>query len=341
MREIIWHKILQKTTFSRLINLSQVATGLILSTTKREAISFGIPPVLQIEPTNSCNLKCPLCDSGNGAMKRKKGNFDLHLFKKILDEIGKKVWLILFYHQGEPFISPDFLAAVRAANKLGIYTNTNTNGHYMSAKVAAETVHSGLDSLILSYDGINQESYAKYRQNGNLEKVRQSVKNLVEAKKRFNSKTPYILLQCLIHKYNEHTRDIIRKQGQDMEVDRVLFKNIQVNSFEDAVEWLPKNENFKRYKIAENRLENKKSGTFFCPRPWTTSLINWDGRVVPCCFDKNATHVMGDLNQENFTKLWRNDKYTRFRKEFLTAEQMAPMCKNCHQGKGIWINDKN
>ena len=43
---------------------------------------LGYPLTLMVEPTNICNLKCPLCPTGRGLIKRPKGFLNLNNFMK-------------------------------------------------------------------------------------------------------------------------------------------------------------------------------------------------------------------------------------------------------------------
>ena len=53
-----------------------------LSWMTHRPIVWGRPFMLMVEPTNFCNLKCPLCPSGNGEMRRPRGNYGLGGFQK-------------------------------------------------------------------------------------------------------------------------------------------------------------------------------------------------------------------------------------------------------------------
>jgi radical SAM protein with 4Fe4S-binding SPASM domain len=69
---------------------------------------------------------------------------------------------------------------------------------------------------------------------------------------------------------------------------------------------------------------------------WHSCVITWDGRVVPCCFDKDAHHVLGDLRTHSFSELWRSDAYNDFRRQLLTARSSIEMCRNCSEGSPVW-----
>ena len=51
-----------------------------------------------------------------------------------------------------------------------------------------------------------------------------------------------------------------------------------------------------------------------CYRLWTNPVISWDGKVLPCCFDKDAEYVMGDLNKQTFEEIWKGSEYNAFQR---------------------------
>ena len=73
---------------------------------------FGLPESIFIEPTNTCNLKCPLCPTGSGKMKRRKGFLSFENFKKIIDEIGDYIYYLTLTNYGEPFLNKNILKII-------------------------------------------------------------------------------------------------------------------------------------------------------------------------------------------------------------------------------------
>jgi len=252
--------------------------------------------------------------------------------------LGDDVFFLLLYHQGEPYLNPHFLEFVKLAKAKNIYCTTSTNGHYFDEETVNATIDSGLDSMIVSLDGVTQESYERYRVNGKLDKVLEGVRRFAEIKKRRKSKTPLIALQFLVMKHNEGELPAIRKLARELGADRLLIKNIEVHSVQEAREWLPADEKFRRYRFDGEKLIVKNSDKKSCPRPWFSTLINWDGGLVPCCFDKNGDFEMGNINAiEHFESVWLNEKFREFRRRLNTDRKSIEMCRNCNQGLGSFI----
>ena len=162
------------------------------------------PLNIEVEPTYYCNLKCPLCPSGNGEMSRRRGNMSIDDFKKMVDELAPKSFMMMMWNQGEPYLNGCFNEMVRYAHDKGIFTFTSTNGHYIRKDSEAESiVKSGLDEIIVSLDGVDQETYQQYRVGGDINKVFDGVKRLVVAKKQLGLETPFINLQFIVMRHNQ------------------------------------------------------------------------------------------------------------------------------------------
>ncbi len=336
-KEVSFIQLFKALTFKRIWNALQMLAAFLLSMITKRNIVWGVPPVLTIEPTNVCNLRCPLCVTGNGTMERAYGRMDFDTFTRLIDEIGGRVLYLVFFNQGEPYLHRRFNEFVAYAKHRGIYVTTSTNAHYFDNETAEATVRSGMDSLVISVDGATQETYAHYRVGGSLAKVQQGIRALVDAKRRLRSKTPYLYMQFLVMQHNEHELPQMERMAAELGVDQLLKKNIQVETLEEAHEWLPQEEKFRRYSLTENDFTVKR-GKGVCIRPWLTTMVNWDGSVVPCCFDKNGHHTTGDLRTaKNFLEVWQSKSYSNFRHQMLNERDAIDICKNCNQGIGLFI----
>ncbi|MBA3673870.1 MAG: SPASM domain-containing protein, partial [Chitinophagaceae bacterium] len=319
-------------------NATKVFTSFQAGRILQKPIQWGYPISISFEPTTSCNLRCPECPSGLRAFTRPTGMLKKDFFRQTIDDIHKDILYLIFYFQGEPFLNREFLDMVKYAADKKIYTATSTNAHYLTDEVAKKTVESGLDRLIISIDGTTQDSYQQYRVGGNLDKVIEGAKNIVKWKKELKSKTPFVFFQFLVVKHNEHQIEDIKKLAKEVGVDEVRFKTAQVYDYEnDPNNLIPVKEKYSRYKknkdgnyIAKNKLSNT------CWKLHHANVITWDGLVVPCCFDKDASHRLGNLKTQTFKEIWHNDNYKQFRKELATSRKNIDICANCSEGASVW-----
>ena len=330
--------LLSKLTPQRLWNGIKVLASFYTSRLLNKPVQWGYPVSISFEPTTSCNLRCPECPSGLRAFTRPTGMLEKDFFTKTIDEIHKELLYLIFYFQGEPYLNPDFLDMVKYASSKGIYTATSTNAHYLNDVNAKRTVLSGLDRLIISIDGTTQDVYQQYRIGGKLEKVIEGAKNIVKWKKALGSKKPYVFFQFLVVKPNEHQIEDIKKLALEVGVDDVRFKTAQIYEYEtDPNKLIPTIDKFSRYKknedgsyTAKNKLANR------CWKMQHSNVITWDGLVVPCCFDKDAHYVLGDLTESTFAEIWRGNPYNQFRASLLRSRSEIEICKNCSEGLKVW-----
>ncbi|OYZ02341.1 MAG: radical SAM protein [Sphingobacteriia bacterium 28-36-52] len=330
--------LLSKLTFKRFWNGVKVYASFRISRLLRKPVQWGMPISISFEPTTSCNLRCPECPSGLREFTRPTGMLQKGFFTETIDEIAPELLYLIFYFQGEPYLNPQFLDMVQYANKKGIYTATSTNAHYLTDENARKTVESGLDRLIISIDGTSQDVYQQYRVGGKLEKVIEGASNIVKWKKQLKSKTPFVFFQFLVVKPNEHQIADIKKLGKEIGVDQVRFKTAQVYNYEeDPNKLIPTNKKYSRYKIgADGKMKVKSGLKNHCWKLWHANVITWDGLVVPCCFDKDAMHQLGNLKTQSFKETWKNNNYHQFRTELLNSRKNIDICSNCSEGLSVW-----
>lgn len=326
-----------KLSFRRYWNITKVLSSFYLSKWSKRPIQWGVPISITFEPTTSCNLRCPECPSGKREFTRPTGMLQNDLFKNIIDELYKEISYLIFYFQGEPYLNPKFLEMVHYASSKNIYTATSTNAHYLDDLTAKKTVESGLDRLIISIDGTTQGTYEQYRIGGDLSKVIEGTTNVIKWKNQLSSKTPHIIFQFLVVKPNEHQINDVEELAKRSGVDEVRFKTAQMVDYVNGNTLIPSIEKYARYqKQTDGTYAIKNQMLNHCWRLWHSTVITWDGLVVPCCFDKDAKHQLGDLKNTSFKKLWKSKKYNIFRTSVLRSRAEIDICKNCTEGTKVW-----
>ncbi|MEZ5046200.1 MAG: radical SAM/SPASM domain-containing protein [Chitinophagaceae bacterium] len=329
--------LLQKMTPRRAWNASKIYSSYYFSKWFKKPIQWGMPFSISIEPTTSCNLRCPECPSGLRAFTRPTGMLKSDFFSKTIDEIYKDLFYLIFYFQGEPYLNPDFLDMVKYASDKKIYTATSTNAHYLNDENAKKTIESGLDRLIISIDGTTQEIYQQYRIGGKLDKVLEGAKNIIKWKKMLKAKKPYVIFQFLVVKPNEHQIEDVKALAKEIGVDAIRFKTAQIYDYENGNDLIPTIDKFSRYrKTRDGKYAIKNGLDNHCWKLWHACVITWDGLVVPCCFDKDASHRLGDLKKETMKSIWQNENYNRFRKQLFKGRKEIDICANCSEGTRVW-----
>jgi radical SAM protein with 4Fe4S-binding SPASM domain len=326
-----------KLTPLRVWNALIVMFSFYIAKYTKKPVQWGLPFNISIEPTTKCNLGCPECPSGLKSFTRPTGNMETDFYQKVLNELGNRLIYLYFYFQGEPYLHPKFLELVKSASDRNIYTVTSTNAHFLTERKAKKTVESGLDRIIISIDGTTQETYENYRIGGSLEKVKEGTRHLVKWKKELKSATPHIIIQFLVVKPNEHQIDEIFELGKELGVDEVKLKTAQIYDYSQGSELMPTIDKYARYqKQSDGTYKIKNDLLNHCWKLWHSCVITWDGKIVPCCFDKDAQHQLGDLNTKSFKEIWQSDLYDVLRKKILRSRAEIDICTNCTEGTKVW-----
>ncbi len=325
--------LLRKVTLPKVFNACLLLASYFLARATRRPVHWGMPMSMAIEPTTACNLRCPECPSGLRSFSRPTGMLRETDFYALMDDIESRLVYLTFYFQGEPYLHPKFLQMVQYAAKAGVYTATSTNAHYLDNTRAKLTVESGLHRLIVSLDGTTQDVYSQYRVGGQLSKVLEGTRNVLKWKKELNSDTPLVVFQFLVVRPNEHQMQDARRLANEIGVDKIVFKTAQLYDYAGGNPLIPEDNTYSRYRqqpdgtwSIKNKLLNQ------CWKMWHSCVVTWDGKVVPCCFDKDAHHSMGTVADTSLRAIWKSASYQAFRASLLRSRSELDMCKNCSEG---------
>jgi radical SAM protein with 4Fe4S-binding SPASM domain len=329
--------ILKYLTLKRTINAAKVLLSFTLSRLIRKPVVWGMPISYSIEPTNHCNLKCPECPSGLGALTRPLGLLNPDDFEHLIDEINETGFYVQLFFQGEPFINKNLSKMIRYARQKNMYVSISTNGHFINDENVDFVLENAPDKIIYSIDGLDEKSYQNYRVGGTFKQADHGLRTLVKRKKELKQKHPYVELQFIVMKQNEHELDDVLQYGKDVGVDKVVFKTMQISAYENALNFLPANQKYRRYIVNDGSFRIKGKTKNHCFALWRTSVITWDGKVVPCCFDKDAEFELGLVNGKSFKDVWQSNEYSEFRGKILGDRQSVSMCTNCTEGLKVNI----
>jgi radical SAM protein with 4Fe4S-binding SPASM domain len=293
---------------------------------------WAAPVSCSIEPLNFCNLQCPECFVGNGSLTRPKQRLEVPSYQKIINQISPGTAFLTLYFQGEPLLHPDFAELVEIADKRNIFTAISTNGHLLADhETARKIIQSGLKHLIISVDGTTQETYEQYRESGNLQQVLDGIRNIMEIKKELHSKTPFVEIQFLVMRHNEHQIPEIKRITKDLHADKLTLKSAQIYNINKS-DLLPANEKYNRYQQnADGTFRIKKRLRNRCWRQWSSAVITCNGDIVPCCFDKNAKYIFGNVFDNPLKEIWHSKRANDFRRAILANRKNIDICCNCSE----------
>jgi radical SAM protein with 4Fe4S-binding SPASM domain len=314
----------------------RLVVGYYLSRLLRRPLVWGRPFSISVEPVSVCNLKCPECPTGAGIINRPAGMLTRTVFMELLTELPSSLFYMNFFLQGEPLMHRELPAMIKLASSRHLYTVVSTNAQLLNANMAVALVESGLSRIIVSLDGLTPESYSHYRVGGQLQKVLDGISNLNDAKTIKKANTPFVVVQFLVFRHNEHELPLLKNIKSLPGVDKIEIKSAQLFERKEAGMEIPSNSRYSRYQWRQGRLEMKGKMMNHCQRIFKSMVVTWDGRVAPCCYDKDLDHQVGELSSESFSNIWKGWKFNAFRKQVLKRKSTIDICRNCPEGRRWW-----
>jgi MoaA/NifB/PqqE/SkfB family radical SAM enzyme len=312
-------------SFRKKMNLIRAGFDMVLKSDRAHAL----PPIIQVEPTNVCNLKCPLCPTGSGSLKRPKGYMSKETFQRILDELGDILMAVYFFCFGEPFLNKELPWMIDRCHALNILTLTSTNGHFIQTQdEALRVVDTGLKSMIVALDGSTQEIYEAYRKSGDIERVKRCVTLIEEAKIKRQSPFPYTTVRAVVVRENQGDLHNIESLARDLGVNMFSYKSVGC---------LPHSEQFKDFEPSEGKFrrfdydgtERRKRSHIQCPFPFRQPIIFWDGTVVGCEYDHDLERAFGKIGEQDFADLWNSPDALKLRRSIRSGQDGSRFCHYC------------
>jgi sulfatase maturation enzyme AslB (radical SAM superfamily) len=256
---------------------------------------------LIIEPTNTCNLRCSFCFVTEG-MNREEGFMDLNLFKKVIDDSPGLEHLCM-HNWGEPLLHKDIFRMFDYAARSGVqHIVMNTNGTLLTDRMIDNIVDSPLTVIRFSIDG-SAETFKKIR-GVDLDKIE---KNILKLKEKKDKRRPELGLG-VVFTVEEETQEDVDKYVAHWEtiVDHVRMQAKLIQS--------PRKE--------------------VCPEPFGKDygklVVLWDGTVIPCCVDYNATLTLGNAWKDKVMDLWQGTEIEKLRQQHLAGD-FPDACVNCNE----------
>ena len=251
----------------------------------------NFPLFIDIEVTNTCNLRCPFCSTTISGSKNKKGFISKENVEKIIDEgYDNGLYGVKFNVRGEPLLHKDICDFVKYAKKKGLIdVYFNTNALLLTEEISYKLIEAELDRISISFEGYTKEVYEKNRVGSNYEKILNNVEKLQLAKCKLNVDYPKVRIQTINIK-NEFSVEKYKEFWKD-KVDEVAFLD---------------------YKDMDVKNKGKVS-SWICPQLWQRMAVLWDGTISPCNHDDECLISLGNIDDVSIEECWNSNKIMKLR----------------------------
>ena len=293
-----------------------------------------MPAHVSIEPTNVCNARCPVCETGNLSMERSAGLLAVDPYRRFIDEIAPHTAVLMFYFMGEPFLNKNAYEMIRYAREKGLYVETCTNGDFVDAK---GVIYSDINQISFQIGGMTPETHAVYRVRSNLTRVRRNLEALIEERRHYPDSNVSIEIGFIVMRHNEHEVESFLDWAKEIGADKASVIDPCVRNVVEAHVMLPNDRRYWFYDeeaLKRGYLKPKKMLDNECTWVWNSVMVNWDGSVVPCCRDPHGRHVFGNAFDTPLRELWNGPDMRAFRRRIATDQANVGICKLC-SGFGV------
>jgi len=275
------------------------------------------PDRVYIESTNYCNLKCIMCPTGLGVIKRPKGYMDMKLYRAIIDEIGGLTGSAVRPSWGEPLMHPELFEMIRLGKRAGMRMETSTNITILNTERAKAVLDAGLDVLYLAMDGATKETYERVRVNAKWEKSLRNIEGFLDLKAKMGAHTK-VIMQIIAMNETRADVEAFLERWRRPEVDQVNVKHL--DTWGDQVDAIT------GHKIEGERLPMKRVP---CPNLWYHGYIFWDGSLTSCERDYDIKTPLGNVKDGGVLKVWNGPAMQELRRKHVEGTFTAPACAKC------------
>ena len=274
------------------------------------------PLHLDIECTNTCNLRCLMCQIPFNKMN--PGFMKIGLLDKILNEIRENNFSlpsVKFNFRGEPLMHPRIADLVKKSKEAGVLeVQFNTNGALLQEELIYNLINAGLVRIKFSVDAVIPEIYNAIRKGANFEETISKILKFIEIRNKLDKDFPIIQVQMV---YMASTHKYVK--------DYIKFWEDKVNRI-----------GFSRYRSDHNiideagKIKELSKKRIPCHQLWQRLVITWDGIVLMCCGDHQLKNPVGNLQNQTLSEIWKGEKMNKMRSLHSKFQfDSIEACKEC------------
>lgn len=299
----------------------------------RSTMPWSMPLHMQFELSNRCNLKCPVCPAGTGAVKRNPRTMNVDLFRQVIDEVGPYLLTASLWAWGEPMLHPALQAILKEIRKYPIATFLSTNGQKLHDETSIEALLVEPPThLIVSIDGLTDETNSQFRVGAKLAPILSGIQKIAEAKRKRRQNLPILHMRFIVMKHNQHEVPGLVEFAKANHFDMLTVRTLSTVCCEDThrahLDLMPTEGNFRPYDFIDGKRVERND--FICLQPFWFPAVFADGTLVACEHDYNAETALGVIGREvAFKDLWYSEHAARVRRAIRDQPESVKFCRNC------------
>jgi radical SAM protein with 4Fe4S-binding SPASM domain len=310
-------------------NLFTAGTHLL----RRSVKPLNMPLHLEVEFTNFCNLKCPVCPTGIKQQEREPVAMRADLFEQVWEETAPYLLTASLFGWGEPLLHPQIGRMLEIAGRHDVVTLLSTNGMPLRTESVREAlVEFPPSTLIVAIDGLTDETNSRYRVGAQLEPILDGVAKLAELRKKKATRYPVLQMRFLVMKHNEHELQRLEPFARQHGFELLTLRSLGIFDIQNADNvqrnFVPENELLRAYSYEKGN--RRRRDDFICTMPFWFPGVFAGGEVVSCDQDHSATHAFGKLDGTNsFRDIWFSNRAAEVRRTIRDECDSVGFCRNC------------
>ena len=317
----------RQMSLAKRLNLFKSGANLL----HRNLDPWSWPLHMNLEITNYCNLRCPVCPTGSGKVNRPRAAMDVDLFERLMDEVGPYLLTASLWAWGEPLLHPRLADLLRIIERHDVVPLISTNGQNLCNEAVIDALVSHPPGyLIVAIDGLTDETNSKYRVGAALEPAKEGVRRLSELKRERGLELPVLHMRYLAMKHNEHEIEHVREFARSTGFDLLTIRTLVVvdSPGEEHREFVPDASHLRAYDYVNGERVLRDDFICYWPFWFPTSLV--DGTIVGCDQDSNAQRPLGVLSEDvSFADIWSGEEATHVRRQIRDDPDSLSFCRNC------------